>query len=325
MRLAVLLAALSITALIAQDTPVIRVPVHLVTVPTLVFSKDGRLIPDLRVRDFRVFDNGRRQTAVLDVDSRQLSIVLAIQVNQDVREYLPFIERVGSVVEALLAGESGETAVITYADQVAVAKPFDRADVPSALKKISATGQQARMIDAGLQAISLLKQTPASRTRVLLFIGQPVDSGSESPLISLQEQAEKENAVVHALALPEIGKAFVSDTFSLNGVSSTAKGGFQAGVDLKNLVSVLRRSSSAQKSTDPFSILTAATGGTQLHFRKQYELERAIAALGVELRSSYFLSYSPNPADAGHHQINVEVAVAGATVYARPGYWLSAN
>jgi VWFA-related protein len=325
MRSAIALAALGAITLVAQETPVIRVPVHLVTVPTLVFSKEGQLVPGLRAADFRIFDNGRAQIAVLDVDSNQVSVVLAIQANQDVREYIPFIAKVGSIVEALLVGESGEATVVTYADQVAVAKPFDTADVPSAFKKLSATGQQARMIDAGLQAISLLKQRPGSRTRVLLLIGQPVDIGSESSLALLQEQAQKKNVVIHALTLPEIGKAFVSDTFSLNGVSSTAKGGFQAGVDLKNLVSVLHRTSSAQGSADPFSVLTAATGGTQLHFRKQNELERAITALGVELRSSYLLSYSPNPADAGYHQIKVEVAVAGATVYTRPGYWLSAN
>jgi hypothetical protein len=46
-------------AVAEQQPPVIRVPVRLVTAPTLVFSKDGRLIPDLRETDFRVFDNGR--------------------------------------------------------------------------------------------------------------------------------------------------------------------------------------------------------------------------------------------------------------------------
>jgi hypothetical protein len=35
-----------------------REPVRLVTAPTLVFSKDGKLIPDLRRGDFRVLDNG---------------------------------------------------------------------------------------------------------------------------------------------------------------------------------------------------------------------------------------------------------------------------
>jgi len=69
--------------------------------------------------------------------------------------------------------------------------------------------------------------------------------------LSLKEQAERENVAIYALALPEFGKAFVSDTFSLQGVSRAEKGGFKGGVDLGNLVAVLRRSSHAEKHADP--------------------------------------------------------------------------
>ena len=146
-----------------------------------------------------------------------------------------------------------------------------------------------------------------------------MDSGSESALASLRESAENENVAVYALTLPEVGKAFVSDTFSLQGLSSRAdRGGFKAGVDAAKLVSVLNRSTTAVAAADPFSILTAATGGTQLHFRKQRQLEDAIAAIGVELRSAYLLSYYPNSAETGYHTVKVEVDVPGAKVYVPP-------
>jgi hypothetical protein len=127
------------------------------------------------------------------------------------------------------------------------------------------------------------------------------------------------------LTLPEAGKAFVSDTFSLQGVTFEEKGGFHAGADLGKLISVLDRTASAAASADPFSILTAATGGTQLHFRQQRQLEDGIAAIGVELRSLYLLSYYPASSEAGYHTVKVEVNVPGARVYARPGYWRSTN
>ena len=128
------------------------------------------------------------------------------------------------------------------------------------------------------------------------------------------------------MALPELGKALVSDTFSLRGLSSQAdRGGFKAGVDLGRLIPTLSRSGGAETRTDPFSTLTSATGGTQFHIRKQRELEGALGAMGVELRSSYLLSYSPNSTENGYHTISVEVSVPGARAYARPGYWLSGN
>ena len=305
--------------------PTIRVPVRLVTLPTLVFSKQGRLMTGLQSVNFRVFDNGRRQRVTLDSASAPASVVLAVQVNQDVRTYVPFIARAGSVVDTLLTGESGESAVITYGEDVGVVKPFATGDVHSALKNLAADGAKARMIDAGLRAVALLRERPGSRVRVLLFIGQPMDIGSESPLSALKEQAERENVAVYALALPEFGKAFVSDTFSLDGVSRGERGGFRGGVDLGNLVAVLRRSSHAEKHADPFSILTAATGGTQLHFRKQKELEDAIATIGVELRNAYLLSYYADSTEFGYHTVKIEVDLPGAKALSRPGYWLNTN
>src|SRR5207249_3606538 len=173
------------TLLAAQQMPTIRVPVRVVTVPTLVFSSGNQLIPGLQKADFRVFDNDRLQAVLLDTTSVPVSVAVAVQVNQDVRQYLPFIAKAGSVVETLLVGESGEAAIIAYNDDVSVVKPFGEGDVQSALRKLSPAGRQARMIDAGLRAMALLNERPATRARILLFIGQPMDSGSESTLAPL--------------------------------------------------------------------------------------------------------------------------------------------
>jgi VWFA-related protein len=209
---------------------------------------------------------------------------------------------------------------------VEILKPFAAGEVRSALADIVARGRQAHMIDAGLRAIDVLKTRPASRTRVLLFIGQPMDNGSESTITELQERAARENVTIYAVTLPEFNKAFVSDTFSLQGLSSRSdRGGFKAGVDLAKLIPTISRGCAEQTATDPFSTLTAATGGTQFHIRKQRELEAALSILGVELRSAYVLSYTPSSTENGYHNISVEVDVPGAKTYTRPGYWMGAN
>ena len=45
-------------------------------------------------------------------------------------------------------------------------------------------------------------------------------------------------------------------------------------------MTVLDRSATAEAGADPFSALTSATGVTQIHFRKQKEMEGALAAIG---------------------------------------------
>ena len=298
--------------------PTIRVPVRLVSVPTLVFSNDNRLILSLQVRDFRVFDNGRRQNIALDSTYSSVAVAIAIQTNQDVREYLRFIPKMGSVFEALLVGESGEAAVITYADGVSVLKPFDGGDLASALHSLTAAGRSARMLDAGWRGLMLLRQRQSSRARFLILIGQPLDSGSETNLKALKDVAETNNVTVFAMTLPEVGKAFVSDNLSL---SAAERGGFKASFNLGKLISVLSHSTESAAGTDPFSELTVATGGAQFHIRKQNEPEQAIAAIGIDARSAYQLSYSPSSNEIGYHSVKVEVNVPDAKVLSRPGYW----
>lgn len=319
MKLALLMMVAG--SLAGQDpaSPTIRVPVRLVTAPTLVFGKTGRPILNLEPADFRVFDNGTPQKFRLETASAPVSAVLVVQANPDMREYLPFVVRTGSVVESLLLGESGEAAVVVYGDEVTVAKPFDSGEVSVALHKATASGKRARMIDAGIRAAQLLCERSQARTRILVFVAQSLDNGSEAKLDGLLERLESDNVTVFALTLPEIGKAFVSDHFALEALSSrTDRGGFKASVDLGKLVSAAARA-------DPLSQLTAATGGTQIHFRKQRELEDALSAVGVQLRSSYLVSWTPSSAEPGYHAVRIDVAKPGAKSYSRPGYWLPSD
>ena len=272
--------------LVAQETPVIRVPVRLVAVPTLVYSRENRLIPGLKKGDFRVLDNGVPQALDLDTDDAPVSVVVAIQNNLDARAAVRYITKVGSVMEAHLVGATGRAAVLAYGGDIKQLKPFGSGDVGLAFRTISAKGgtkgSKMRMIDAGMEAIEMLKERPRTHARVLLFIGQASDRGSERGWAALEQQADRENVSIYALT------------------SSDAK-------------------------TGPLSPIIAATGGTELHFHEQGELENAIGTLGVELRSAYLLSYYPSSEEAGRHTISVEVAVPGARAYARPGYILSPN
>jgi hypothetical protein len=272
--------ALCACILAAQDSPVIRVPVRLVAVPTLVFSKEDKLIPGLKKTDFRVLDNGVPQAIHLDTDDAPVSVVIAIQTNTDIRGPLRYVTKVGSVMEAHLVGATGRAAVISYGGSIKVLKPFGSGDVRAAFRNVKVAGSKARMVDAGLQAIDLLKDRPRTHARVILFIGQAEDRGSDAALTAFAREADRENVSIYALNCCD-GKLLAP--------------------------------------------LIAATGGTELHFHQQTELENSIGRLGVELRSAYLLSYYPSSDDAGQHTISVEVSVPGAHTQSRPGYFLSPN
>ncbi len=318
-----LLAFVSIAAAAQNLMPetTIRVPVELVTAPTLVFSSDDRLVFGLDNQNFKVYDDGLPQTTSLDLDAPPVSVVFAVQVNQNIRSYTRFIANVGSTLEALLVGATGEAAVIEYAEGIHVLKPFGSGDVQGALRRISAAGRQARAVDAGIQAVAMLRERPCRHSRVLVFIGQPLDSGSQVGTAALLREAERAGVTVFALALPPPGKDFPAQLLGLPGLAGS--GGLHASVDLLGRFIPMLRRTTAAAPADLFSALTTATGGTQIRFRQQRQLEDGISLIGVELRSAYALSYAPAPARPGYHSIRVEVALPGAKVYSRPGYWMS--
>ena len=297
-------------------------PVRLVTVPTLVFSHSGKLVPGLDKEDFELLDNGRSQSFRFETEGSPLSIVVAaVQTSQSVRAYLPFIEKVGNTLDSSLLAETGEAAVLAYEDELALLKPFGSGDVEGALQHLSAGGEKARLFDAATEAISLLKERAALRSKVLLIIGQPFDSGSANDLTGVLESAERESVSVYTLALPMFGKNFISDTFSLQGLGSQGtKGGYVATIELTKMGPALKRSTRTVAGADPFSTLTARTGGVTIRFRRQGELENALIAMGGALRSAYVLSYTPEPATPGEHSIAIRVHAPGATAHSRSGY-----
>ena len=315
----IFVGALAAGIVTAQHSPIIRVPVRLVTVPTLVLDNSGKAVEGLEPKDFRVYDNDRAQNFRLDSDAPALSIAIAIQTSQAVRQYLPEVKKAANLLEDSLAGETGETAILAYDDGVTLLKPVAGGDLTSAFAKLSPGGESACLFDAGLEAVKLLGELPPSRTKILLLVGQPNDHGSKAKLSALREASDRLNVSVYTLTLPEYGKSFVADTFSF---SKPAGGGVGASVELTKLIPALKRGTAVKEGHDPFSMLTAQTGGIQIHFRKQKELEDGIIAMGTVLRSSYLLSYSPDSHGSGYHKITVAVDVP-ATVHARPGYKMS--
>jgi VWFA-related protein len=307
----------------SQETSTIRVPVRLVAVPTLVLSRDGKFVSDLKINDFRLTEDGQVRRINLDTESLPLSVAVVVQIDRDVRAYLPFISRVGSMLDDSLAAVTGETALIAYNDTVELIKPFEGNSLQSAMRQLSPSGTGAHLVDAGISAIELLRARTGPRSRVLLLIGQSIESGSARKIADLQSEAGRINVQIYALKLPIIGRAFVSDTFRLQGLGSQGyRGGYQASIELTRAIPGAVHAGEASAGTDPYSVLTKLTGGFVIHFRKQRELEDAILLMGDALRSRYFLSFSPEAKDTNSHRITVEVKQPGAKVYARSEYCL---
>ena len=183
------------------------------------FSPPGPHIVGLNASDFQLFDNGLPENITLDSVSTPISVAVVVQASRDVREYTTFISNFGSVIDALLVGEHGHAAVIAYNDDIAILKSLVAEvfrPVCAPLRRKGAM-RAARRSDA--RRCFVEGSSPLARPRPRLLDRQPLDRGSDSALSAIEEQLWDENISVYALALPEAGKSFASDTFMVQGIS----------------------------------------------------------------------------------------------------------
>src|SRR5271169_71519 len=162
----------------AQEQPTIRTSVPLVLVPVTVTDKKGNSIDGLKVEDFLLGDDGVRQNVRLDTSDTVLapvSLVVAVQCSGISAAVLAKINRVGGMIQPLIAGDRGRTAVVAFDDEVRIFQDFtsDSAKIRVAFEKIQGRVIHAgRMIDAVDQSVHMLATRPESSRRILLILSE---------------------------------------------------------------------------------------------------------------------------------------------------------
>ena len=341
-----LLSFLAVTgALLAQapasnDDVVIRETFKFVMAPVTVTDRDGNIINGLKAGDFRLYDNKRLQRVTEDVTAHPVSLVVVVQASINVEKILPQIQKLGSLLQAQVLGDEGEVALLQFDHRITTVSDFtsDPDKISAAFKKLKVGSAQARLNDAAIEGIHLLKNRPANRRRALLLISESRDNGSELRPREVLTEAEFANVVMYSVNISRI-MSMLTGTPALPapnlrppgaehlpaGVVSTPT--TQAQTAMGNWAPLINEIFVATKAifvANPLEVYTRYSGGREQSFMNQKDLDRAISNVGEELHSQYMLTYSPNNQDeAGFHNIVVEVQRPGLTVRTRDGYYLA--
>ncbi|MBI5280842.1 MAG: VWA domain-containing protein [Candidatus Solibacter usitatus] len=328
-----------------EDIPTFRGTVQVVLVPTTVTDNKGRTINGLQPQDFVLYDNEKRQAINRDVAFLPLSMVVCIQRSANVDSVLPKIRRMGGVMSDLLIGQDGEAAILSFDHRIEILQEFtnDAAKIDAAIEKLKPGGQNARLNDSVQTAVRMLRQK-RDRRKVILLIAETMDKSSEAKVRDVALDLQVHNIDVFTLNMnrlvtrltekPDVprpdpfppGTRPVAagrpmDPTSVNQQYGT--GGY--GVDFVPVVEEIFTAAKAIFVKNPAEVYTRFTGGREYAFTSQNDLERAITAIGAEIRSQYILSYSPNnKMEGGFHKILVEVNRPNLKVRTRPGYWMAA-
>lgn len=334
MRLAPLLVLLSCPCC-AQ----FKSTVPLVVAPTTITDSHGRFVDGLTPEDLILSDNSVPQAIQLDWMLYPISLVVAVQTSSNSGAVIDKLGRTGILLTQLLAADAGETAVISFSNQVKVHQEFTSNPdlVTHALRMLRKEGGGAGILDALRQALLMLEQRPPGRRRIILMIAEKRDRSSESKLPEVMERVQRLNAAVYWLTYSPFLEPFTVKPKTAEDLKPEAErikikqcamcpapddtpvpadvgpGGLIYGIG-----ELIR-----MHQPDLAGLFTKTTGGRTMNFLKKNALEQAIQVVSEEVHRQYMLSFEPKGGEPGQfHPIRVVVKNRPELqVKTRVGYW----
>lgn len=321
--------------------PVIRVQTNVVIAPTTVRDRGGEFVSGLQIQDFQLYDNNKLQRITADVRDEPLSLVVAVQKSYNLDTILPQIQKIGPMLNDLVAGQDGEVALVAFDHRIQVAQDFtnETTKISTALKNIKTGSPNHAVIDAEIACIRMLRNRAPNRRRVLLLVAEKRDRGSEARVRDALTAAEFANVTIFSIDISSVVATLTGTPIPPPppSIPATAQhmpaGGAQTPTTVEqnyyngNYIPVFVDIFKAVKSIfvdDTLDVFTRFTGGKQYAFIGEKSLEKAVHGIGEELHSQYLLSYVPNNlSEGGFHEIRVVVNRASLEVRTRPGYWVA--
>jgi Ca-activated chloride channel family protein len=314
-----------------QQKPAARivVPSSLVVVPVTVKDGNGRLIPDLRREEFRVFeDNVEQRISSFSAEAFPLSMVVLIDNDLKAKD----AEQVQASIKAVVAGMStaDEASICRFDQFFHEGKGF--------------TANQDRLLTE-LQRTPIDESRPTTAPPGGPFNG-PTINGQAAPGVNQPDQYPS-TRVIHeqhtktlddavygaAQLLEDRGRdrrkiiLLISDgqngaKFNSNPYANVVK------ELLRNNISVFSVAVGSAYFDRKFNRLveyTHATGGDIYYALKRGTMEELYSRIAEEARHEYTLYYTPERTDraADYHTIEVRVEREGLNVTAREGYYAS--
>ena len=230
----------------------------------------------------------------------------------------------GILFTQLLAADAGETAVISFSDEVKVHQDFtaDPDRIIHAMRMLRKEGDNAHSLDALVQASTMLEHRPAGRRRIILMIGEKRDRSSETKLPEAMAEVQKLNIAVYWLTYSPFQQVFTVKSKTVEDTKpeaerikvqqcATCPAPDETPVPLDlgpaNYIYAIGELIRLRKP-DLADVFAKTTGGRSIGFLKKNGLEQAIELIAAEVHRQYILSFQPQPSEAGKfHAIRIVV------------------
>ena len=275
---------------------------QLIKINASVTDGNGRAIPNMRLSDFAVYEDGAERR-VVDVApaTEPFNLILLLDVSGSVEERIDFIRKAARDF-LRTASPQDRIAITSFRDDIQIISDFttDRALLSKKLDDIDAGGATALYDALGFSLVDTLKPLRGERTAIVI-LSDGDDNKSFVPFPSILEATIESGALIYPLYVPS----------GLIPESSVPKP--MVTVDpmrTKYLTITTRAAEEGQKLAD-FS------GGVFYSIKRLEDLQKAYADVVAQLRTAYTITYS-SEAGATHRRLRVRTNREGAYVRLSP-------
>jgi Ca-activated chloride channel family protein len=294
-----------------KPVPPIQVTSGLVHLVATVTDRRHNFVTTLEQSDFKVFENGAPQE--IRFFGREtdlpLRIALLLDTSNSIRPRLEFEQDAAiDFLNSVIRRDKDMAFLMTFDNEPEVIQDYtgDLALLTKAIRKQRAGGGTA-LNDAVYKATEKLSNAPLPQTgnpqirRVLVVISDGDDNLSDRALSEAIEAAIRAEASIYAISTN-------TDWLSISDKDAPRKMHVEGG----------------DKVLQQFA---EQSGGRVFFPYRVDDLEQSFVDIGAELRSQYFIAYSPtNPLSNGQYRkINVETDRKNLTVRTRKGYYATAQ
>ena len=287
-RIAPVLVALTLVAPLAARQK-IKVSTESVPVYVTVTDNDKRLVSDLMLEDFEVFDNGKPQKInIFENKPTPITAVVMIDTSGSMTTALDLVKD-GAEQFLLRLLPEDRAQVGEFSDKIKSHPGSfidDRDRLVYLLKHELDFGYPTRLYDAVDESLERLE--PAEGRRVVLVFTDGDDTASKVGVGKVMDRAREKDVMIYAIGL-------VNDYF--NGQQRVRS---QPDRGLKKLAE--------------------DTGGGYFELKRTADLGETFTRVAQELHSQYVLGFSPEAVDGRVHKLEVRVKKSGMNARARKSY-----
>jgi VWFA-related protein len=317
-----------------SEGDVVRIDTAFVTVPVSVLDRQGRFVPDLQQKDFRVFENGVEQPiAYFEPTEKPFTVALLLDTSASTRFHLSEIKE-AAIAFAKQLRPQDRVLVVAFSDEVLLlTEATSDLNVVSTVIDVNANaGSSTRLYDAVNLVVNERLNKIQGRKAMVLFTDGVDTSSYIATYESTLREAEELDALIYPIqydttdymrAMQGGGNVTVTTTTSnwpFPGTSSsrTVYGGPNNGQPAPGTTR-----EDYERANRYLHAMADNTGGRLYRANDTKQLAQAFSSIAEELRRQYSLGYYPQTgttqADA-RRQIKVSVQRSNVAVRARNSY-----